>query len=1005
MKIFNSLLLLAALMVFPTNIEAAEISVKSDRFDLVLTSDGHAKALVENATGKKVEPNTTKEKNQYVFRADLLKKGIGVPAKNIYKAGGRRINLKCLQLNGDKLVVSADRDQLPRFTFSIAGKDDYETFRLIKVEDVVGKERVVNLSFGLPFKVEVFPLDYVTKKRGNSISWPGIWCRNSHNPLGGFALWAPENDIDDDNTFLRIWSHEGLPHPKVDGEWTVERAKEWVKQWQDKYSYYRMVYILPEKPEDLRPLADEAKRWGMTHVYLHKNVWFEEVYWPDYADNSSVNLKIFPKGQRDMLDFSKYLKSKGMGLTVRTTSWGIGKNNKNYVGKKASHDFAGWVSGKLGKSIDSKSSEIFFRPDAGMVYPPSHTPGHIKINQLLIDNEIISFSSVVDTDKPVWKFLKCKRASFGTKAVSHNAGTKLSGLKMCHGQVFCPDPDKELFEERVHRYADFINSMLIDNCNFDALEVHNVTPYGPHKFLDAVYRQIDHPTWSFTSGGFPRWGWFEFQLESTKKLLGWDRPRTIPGRQDLMVGLHQEFWPASGPYDYCYAIVPNAVAGWRYLRIQANKGFHDVSLDEIKELGLRDHYIKNLNLWKEIGPLLSQSQRRRIYSAYYNRESLFGIERGYPSADELFRIEESGGSKAVVPFRMMKRKEGDRPWTYGQEHGLIKPAQYIRPGASPIEVENPYSPQGPEFIIRVMTDFARNVYERENIASKETEEQKEFNDMLDRFLGASGVTIEKKQNIKDLDKVKFRILPKAESIKDAGRTKFANEGKGLRISCENGGSKPFTSITFHGDTLPWYKINTDITGARGLGMIVTGDGSGAVLTVRISGNGTRDYAVAINFTGRRYIEIPTAEACWANGSLMWVPAYKRYRNNHITKISIGFAAVPAKTNTSVLVEDLRFLPEAETELRNPVIHVGNGTLKIDGVIATGHYLWYKGGQVVGVYDLNWNLKKELAVKLENYQAASGFNPVWISHDKGGLNPWLEVQFITEGEPIAVLTNE
>ncbi len=417
------------------------------------------------------------------------------------------------------------------------------------------------------------------------------------------------------------------------------------------------------------------------------------------------------------------------------------------------------------------------------------------------------------------------------------------------------------------------------------------------------------------------------------------------------------------------------------------------------------NHIKNLKLWEETGPLLSESQKERIYSAYYNRESLFGREGAYPSADELFRIEDgdTDGSRVVVPFCMMKRREGDRPWSYGQEHGLVKPAQYFRPGAEALDLNNPYSAQCPEFIIRVMTDFSRDVYERKNIASGESEEQRAFNDMLDSFLGASAVQIEKQTetDTEVPDQVKFRILPRAEEMENTGSTIFVNEGEGLRITFQNSSPKPYALINFHGDNLPWYKVSTDITGARGLGMMVTGDGNGAVLTVRTSGNGTRDFAVTIDFTGRRYIEIPTPEACWANGSLMWVPAYKRYRNNHITKVSLGFAALPAKTDASVLVEDIRFLPELASDLRNPVIHVGSGTLKVDGVIPTDHYLWYWGGDSLGVYDLNWNLKKTLDVKLEDYKAPTGYHPVRITHDEGNLNPWLETLFFVHDKPMPI----
>ena len=41
----------------------------------------------------------------------------------------------------------------------------------------------------------------------------------------------PEEESDEaaeDDTLLRIWVDENLPHPKVDGPWTLDRARAWI---------------------------------------------------------------------------------------------------------------------------------------------------------------------------------------------------------------------------------------------------------------------------------------------------------------------------------------------------------------------------------------------------------------------------------------------------------------------------------------------------------------------------------------------------------------------------------------------------------------------------------------------------------------------------------------------------------------------------------------------------------------------------------------------------------
>ncbi|NBS53609.1 MAG: hypothetical protein EBS96_13555, partial [Spartobacteria bacterium] len=63
------------------------------------------------------------------------------------------------------------------------------------------------------------------------------------------------------------------------------------------------------------------------------------------------------------------------------------------------------------------------------------------------------------------------------------------------------------------------------------------------------------------------------------------------------------------------------------------------------------------------------------------------------------------------------------------------------------------------------------------------------------------------------------------------------------------------------------------------------------------------------------------------------------------------------------------------------------------------YLWYQGGDKVGVYDLDWHLQANLPVELKDYEIDHGFNEFWIDGEVSDPAPWFDVEFIAKGEVI------
>jgi hypothetical protein len=226
-------------------------------------------------------------------------------------------------------------------------------------------------------------------------------------------------------------------------------------------------------------------------------------------------------------------------------------------------------------------------------------------------------------------------------------------------------------------------------------------------------------------------------------------------------------------------------------------------------------------------------------------------------------------------------------------------------------------------------------------------------------------------------------------------TRVTEEKNGvLRLQAENKTAKQAWAF----EALPSWGCRFDMTTRRGIGMTVTGDGSGAILLFQIPG---RDYVVPIDFKGERYIEIPHGEVAWADGRWGWRMKTKRANYARITWCKLGFGHLPPKSKASVAVKGLKALAEIPAVLTDPVIRVGNGSLNLKGRVFSGQILVWQGGDNAIVCDENWNRLRKLPAERKDYVMPTGFAEVTVHAAESNAKPWLEVQFMTEGEPMLV----
>ncbi|MBC8472252.1 MAG: hypothetical protein H8D56_22550 [Planctomycetes bacterium] len=911
-----------------------------------------------------------------------------------------------------------------RIKFALKVGEKYLALRLEHIEGI-SERNILNIKVSVAglSTLRTVPLDYMTKTSDLNITQtmreddasedlhndllqkddiqsaeiPFLWCRTEKDPKGGFVFY--EADDDEEETFFRIWVEENLPHPPVDGAWTIARAKEWVEEWKERCGTYSELYILPHGPEDLRPLAQEVKKLGIKNVYLHCDIW-RGSFWPMDTEIFHINRKFFPAGAADLKDYGDYLKGEGLGLITRVVSCSIGPEHPRYMKDKPHEGISTWLRGSLHEAIDAEATELILDIDPGQDTWSGYWDERSTMDLLTISvgNELIKAGDIEKIESTRWRLTGCKRGVFATETRAHPQNERFRWLKSSYGFVFVAAPHHALFRECLDDYVKFVNNNNLAVANYDGLEIHRVDPYGANILLEETYKRIDHPVRANTSGGIPRWAYFQYRLPSVQSFTGREKPLFFKHQLGLFkIGLHQQRWAASGPYDYTYAFVPEIVHGGP-ISIQANRGFHNLELNDFKEHGLIPLYAKELNAWQKIGRNLPEPIKARIRASQYRRNTPIGPEQ-WPCADEQFRLAHHADNVAVEPFQVLKREGIDRPFCNGQEFGLLSPRQYIQPGDS-MALINPYHKQVPEFIIKNMFTFDYEKRKGQIKIEPESEAEAIFNDMLDSFQGASMVSIEDEGRRSFIGTVNYQIQPDVKDITNCGKTKFSKNGDGLSMTLTNNNSDALLQVAWDKDTLPKYNVLSSFDSAGGMELTVRGDGSGAILVIRVQACGMRDYVVHIDFTGTRRIEIPSPECCYSEGRWRWMPAYKRLRGGPVTEVRLGFAMVPANKTASVDIEGMRFLPEKESSLLNPVISIGSGSLKIEGKIQTGRNLWYKGGATIGIYDLNWNKVKDMPVQSDNFIMNTGENQVTIM-SKSREKPWLECQFITADNKIEI----
>jgi hypothetical protein len=404
-----------------------QLELGCDRFQLRFSADGKPLSL-------KLVPEGT----------ELLVPEDPGPGFVVMNREGEQLPVSRLRLadGGQHLVASAGEEG-QEVVFRLRSGTSHIGFQ---VEKLVRFSPVPDLH--LEFRMNVrngihaVPHNYMVKSKNSSlaVSWHVLWNVHRGDDPGGFSLYYGSTPEECDEALLRIWTTQPITHPKVDGAWTYERAKEWVRRWQAEFVPHRGTIILEaDNLGDLYKGLDAAEAAGVSEVYLMPWIWRGE-YWPIEKTNDGVNTKMFPGGEGDIKAYSDAVKKRGMHLGFHWVSAGIGFKDPKYVGQNPDRRLASWGGGVVGAAIDEKATEIRFTPAPG-VYAPYHVtslsssaelpPAFYSFqayNLMRIENEIVRFATLKNTEQGVWTLTGCERGIGSTKAAPHTQGAEAAGL-------------------------------------------------------------------------------------------------------------------------------------------------------------------------------------------------------------------------------------------------------------------------------------------------------------------------------------------------------------------------------------------------------------------------------------------------------------------------------------------------------------------------------------------------------------------------------------------------
>jgi len=936
----------------------------------------------------------------------LLRPGAGHEGFALVLPDGRTTLLPALRLLGEGRLEAASADGRQAVVFATRGGARHLAFRILELRGVepVARESLRFTMIGGP-DLRLLPLDYMTEATGGAgllrVTWASLWNRAPSNPCGGFALYERTGDDDEDATLLRLWVEEGLPHPQVEGPWDLPRAQAWVRAWQARFADRSQLILAGRSLEELRAGLALARRAHLRQIYLFTDVWRPDPFWPDQHGHVDVNPRVFPRGEADLRAFAEEVRAAGMYLALHSISGGIGKSDPKRVGIRPDPRLASWGDGRLMGAVDAKADKLRVRLAPGQVLPsederrgkfPSvgERGATIETNWLKVGEEIVRFEAALRQADGSYELFRCRRGVGATTAAAHPDGAPLVGLYAPYGANFIPGNDTTLLAEMAAEYAGLVNRCLVEHVEFDGAEIHAHEGFwGYRKYATLVYQGLTRPTTAHDSRGARPDCWFEYRLNSSKRLMA-GACAYSHGNWTVPIALDQPGRPASNLLEAHFVLSQGHLGG--ALGLAKPEPMFGVGVEQLARHGQTEDFLEALRTWTEVNRRLTPEQHRTLAASFRPPTGPRALNFSHHArAESVWVAREQADRFELTPTYVLRRAKGDILWHIGQEHGPVAPKQFAPVGQA-VELVNPLAERPVEFLLRVLPAFdpaAPTVRPPAPVRTKPAAPG-----VGPAVFTAGGDAAAKgPASSPSARLVNYDLFPaKPFRSGEASSRQTVFEDGALTVEDTSLADGRVRQV----EGLPGWSVDLDLTRHRGLACTVEGDGSGALLLLQV---GQRDYIIPLDFTGEREVVIPHGEVAWVRADWGWRMETKHNDYGNVRRVKVGLPQMARAGTSTAIVTKLRALAEIPRPLVDPVVRVGERVLRLRGTVPSGYYLKYENGRAQ-VLDPDGRPRGELAAE-GALTAPAGAARYRVDDAGDGPEPWLELQFSVRGEPMKV----
>ena len=688
--------------------------------------------------------------------------------------------------------------------------------------------------------------------------------------------------------------------------------------------------------------------------------------WEETRGHYGIRKSGFPGGLADLKATADKIHAAGLSFSLHTLTGYIDCNDE-WVTPKAHPDLIALHSYTLAEPLTDASTEVVVNEEPGPKHGTALNPG-INAKVLDIGGELVSYKDV-RREKP-YAFTGIERGLHKTAKSDHPRGAQVRFLQSRNASFF-PEPDSKLAVELADSLAGVINATGADMFYLDGSEAMG-TPYGVAKMAAMIFSRVDNSK------------------------------RTVP----VEMSCHQKhFWPFRAQFE-----------AWDRCSYGV-KSFIDNHIESNRRGGLKANFLKSQMGWWS--PTAADLQRRGFFldeveyfaSRTAGFDSAFSLQGVYPDA---FGVLPVAAAKALAVigryerFRVagafapevMKRMDNA-----GSEGRLAQNAKG----------EWTYTP------VKVVSSRlkgagvgGRGAFRSPKATDASLRVEMFYN--LEPYDSAAGVPMVNASMLGSLSqKSADKVTLKAKAGKDPER------GDVISLRAYNDSDTPRGAWTC---LSRWERPKyMSFPSAAGIGLWVKGDGSGAVLDVRVSTpmeyyHCDADHLVKLDFKGWKYVELLFRERDTEQASrLAWDVPYDRapfmvkMHPERVAGISVWLNEIPVSQPQGVLdanaedrmarppsvdiaIGEIRALPIKTAEAEDVSVKVNGSRVEVPFDFDSGDYAELEDG-VWSLYKESGDLKKRK--EGPRLKVAEGLNEFRLKGSAEGVSSFRgEVVFIVKG---------